>query len=101
MPPVRTIRTAVASGTSRLRILHFFASPGFVAETMDVYLATGLRAGKARPEADEVIRKRLVPLATAVRMVLTGGIQDSKTISSILWLQYQVANKRDLRSAAK
>lgn len=71
------------------RIFHFFASPGFVAETMSVYLATGLRPGKAKPEADEVIQKRLVPLAAAVRLALTGGIRDSKTISSILWLDHQ------------
>ena len=36
------------------RILKFYASPGFVAETMAVYLATGLRAGEAEPEDDEV-----------------------------------------------
>jgi ADP-ribose pyrophosphatase len=72
------------------RIFNFYASPGFVAETMSVYLATGLRAGKAQPEADEIIRKRLVPLATAVRMVLSGTIRDAKTISSILWLDHQV-----------
>ncbi len=41
----------------------FYASPGFVAETMSVYLATGLRAGTAQPEADEVIHKRMVPLS--------------------------------------
>lgn len=68
------------------RILNFYASPGFVAETMAVYLATGLRAGKAQPEADEVIRKRMVPLPAAVRMVLKGTIRDAKTISSVLWL---------------
>jgi ADP-ribose pyrophosphatase len=72
------------------RIFNFYASPGFVAETMSVYLATGLRAGKAQPEADEIIQKRLVPLATAVRMVLSGTIRDAKTISSILWLDHQV-----------
>ena len=44
------------------RILKFYASPGFVAETMSVYLATGLRAGTAQPEDDEIIYKRLVPL---------------------------------------
>src|ERR1700676_3552955 len=60
------------------RILKFFASPGFVAETMAVYLATGLRAGVAQPEDDEVIYKRLVPLPAAVRMVLRGTIKDSK-----------------------
>ena len=80
------------------RILHFYASPGFVAETMSVYLATGLRAGKAQPEADEVIQKRLLPLPAAVRMVLKGTIRDAKTISSILWLDHQVANRLPLNS---
>ena len=80
------------------RILYFYASPGFVAETMSVYLATGLRAGKAQPEADEVIQKRLVPLASAVRMVLGGTIRDAKTISSILWLDHQVAHHLQLNS---
>ena len=75
------------------RVLNFYASPGFVAETMSVYLATGLRSGKARPEADEVIHKRLIPLPVAVRMVLTGAIRDAKTISSVLWLDHQVRGK--------
>jgi ADP-ribose pyrophosphatase len=78
------------SATHWRRILNFYASPGFVAETMSVYLATGLRAGPAHPEADEVIHKRLVPLSTAVRMVLRGTIRDAKTISSVLWLDHQV-----------
>jgi ADP-ribose pyrophosphatase len=73
------------------RIFNFYASPGFVAETMSVYLATGLRPGHAQPEADEVIYKRLVPLPAAVRMVLRGTIRDAKTISSILWLNHQSA----------
>ena len=70
------------------RILKFYASPGFVAETMAVYLATGLRVGKAEPEDDEVIQTRMVPLPTAVKMVLKGAIQDAKTISSLLWLDH-------------
>src|SRR5271167_1055299 len=72
------------------RIPKFYASPGFVAETMSVYLATGLHAGKAQPEADEVIYKRLVPLPTAVRMVTSGTIRDGKTISGVLWLQHRI-----------
>jgi ADP-ribose pyrophosphatase len=75
------------------RILFFYASPGFVAETMSVFLATGLRPGKAQPEDDEVILKRMVALPAAVRMVLNGTIRDSKTISSILWLHCQGHNK--------
>jgi ADP-ribose pyrophosphatase len=70
------------------RILKFYASPGFVAETMSVFLATGLRAGEAQPEADEVIHIRMVPLPTAVRMVVSGTIRDAKTISSVLWLDH-------------
>jgi ADP-ribose pyrophosphatase len=53
---------------------------------MAVYLATGLHAGEAEPEDDEIIQKRLVPLPTVVKMVMTGTIQDGKTISSVLWL---------------
>ncbi|HTS36002.1 MAG TPA: NUDIX hydrolase [Candidatus Solibacter sp.] len=70
------------------RILKFYASPGFVAETMSVYLATALTAGEAQPEADEHIATRLVPLPQAVRMALNGTIRDAKTISSILWLAH-------------
>src|SRR5208282_2041702 len=68
------------TATNWRRILNFYASPGFVAETMSVYMATGLRAGPAHPEADEVIHKRKVPLSTALRMVLGGTIRDAKTI---------------------
>ena len=70
------------------RILKFYASPGFVAETMSVFLATGLSAGEAQPEEDEIIYKRMVPLAAAVRMVIRGTIRDAKTISSVLWLDH-------------
>jgi ADP-ribose pyrophosphatase len=70
------------------RILKFYASPGFVAETMSVFLATDLRAGEAQPEEDEVIYKRMVPLPAAVRMVIRGTIRDAKTISSVLWLDH-------------
>jgi ADP-ribose pyrophosphatase len=68
------------------RILRFYASPGFLAEAMNLYLARGLRAGPAQPEPDEVIRVRMVPLSAAVRMVMRGAIKDGKTISGILWL---------------
>jgi ADP-ribose pyrophosphatase len=67
-------------------ILRFYASPGFLAETMNVYFARGLRPGQAQPEADEVIQVRMMPLSTAVRMVMNGAIRDAKTICGILWL---------------
>jgi ADP-ribose pyrophosphatase len=75
------------------RILKFYASPGFVAETMSVYLASGLRPGRAQPEADEIIHKRMVALPAALQMVLNGTIRDGKTISSVLWLDHQLRQK--------
>ena len=61
---------------------------------MAVFLATGLRAGEAQPEADEVIQLRMVPLPDAVRMVIAGTIRDAKTISSVLWLDHACARRR-------
>lgn len=75
------------------RILKFYASPGFVAETMAVYMATGLRKGQAEPEDDEIIHHQMVPLARAVNMIVKGKIRDAKTISSVLWLDHSVRSQ--------
>ena len=75
------------------RIFKYYASPGFLDETMAIYLAVGLKSGRAQPEDDEFIRKRLVPFADAARMVQNGTIRDGKTIAAILWLQNQNRRK--------
>src|SRR5215471_10421004 len=67
--------------------LRFYVSPGFLNETMAVFLARGLRKGEAVPEPDECISIRMVPLSQAVRMATNGTIRDAKTIASILWLE--------------
>jgi ADP-ribose pyrophosphatase len=72
------------------RILRFYASPGFVAEAMNVYLARGLHPGAAKPEDDEAIQVRFFPLFRAVSMVMNGAVRDAKTISSILWFSQQL-----------
>jgi ADP-ribose pyrophosphatase len=74
------------SARSWKRVLEFWASPGFVAEVMSIYLARDLRLGAAEPEADEVIEINMFPLEKAVAMVIDGTIQDAKTIAGILWL---------------
>lgn len=76
------------------RILKFYASPGFVAETMAVYMATGLREGEAEPEEDEIIQKRLMPLSRVLGMIMSGTIRDAKTISSVLWLDRSIARRK-------
>jgi ADP-ribose pyrophosphatase len=68
------------------RILHFYVSPGFLDETMTIYLARGLEAGEAQPEADERIAIKFFTLSEAKRMALQGRIRDAKTICGVLWL---------------
>jgi ADP-ribose pyrophosphatase len=68
------------------RILRFYASPGFVAETMALFLARGLRPGTAQPEDDEIIETRFLPLSAARRLAMNGRIRDAKTICGVLWL---------------
>jgi ADP-ribose pyrophosphatase len=70
-------------------ILNFYVSPGFIDETMRVYMARDLRPGRAQPESDEVIQKRFFPLPAALRMVAKRTIRDAKTIASVLWLAQQ------------
>ena len=69
------------------KALYFYVSPGFLTESMQVFLATGLKKGKAQPEEDERIAVRFFPLKQAVRMAMRGKIIDAKTIAPLLWLQ--------------
>jgi ADP-ribose diphosphatase len=79
------------AATKWKRILKYYASPGFVAETMAIYLARGLRPGTAQPEEDEVIQTRFFPLGTIVKQIMTGRVLDGKTICGVLWLQEQLS----------
>jgi ADP-ribose pyrophosphatase len=69
------------------RAFKCYVSPGFMDETMSIYLARGLQRGQAQPEDDEVIYLRFFPLPAALRMVMTGKIRDGKTIAGVLWLR--------------
>jgi ADP-ribose pyrophosphatase len=75
------------------RALFFYSSPGFLDETMSVFLARDLVKGKAKPEHDEFITASLVPVSKAVRMVMDGEIQDAKTIAGILWLAQKLKRR--------
>ena len=76
------------------RALVFYPSPGLLDETMTVYLARGLKAGRARPEADERISIRLFPLATALGMATRGVIRDGKTLAALFWFASVKARRR-------
>jgi len=69
------------------KALYFYVSPGFLSESMHVYLARELKKGKAQPEDDERIAVRFFLLKQAVKMAMTGKIIDAKTIAPLLWLE--------------
>ncbi len=73
------------------RLLEFFPSPGFVSERMVVYLAEGLRAGAAQPEADEKISARAFRLADLEGKIRRGLIRDGKSIAALLFYSRFVA----------
>ena len=66
------------------KLLSYYASPGFLDETMNVFLAEGLTRGKAQPEADEFIRLRFFSLRQLVKMAASGRLRDGKTIAAVL-----------------
>jgi ADP-ribose pyrophosphatase len=62
------------------KLVRYYASPGFVGEWMEIYLASGIKAGIAEPEDDERIEVRLMPLSQLLKMCAAGEIHDGKTI---------------------
>lgn len=67
------------------RLFQFYASPGFVDEKMDIFLATDLLQGDAQPEEDEQIEAKFFSLRRAIRMIRSGEINDAKTMCGLLF----------------
>ncbi len=74
-------------------LVEYYASPGFLGESMMVFLAEGLISGDAHPEEDEEIELRLVKLSEALKMIDKGAILDGKTLTSILLYARRLAKK--------
>ena len=77
-------------------LVEYYASPGFLGESMKVFLAEGLLAGDAHPEDDEQIELRLVRLSEVLKMIDKGAILDGKTLTSVLLFAKQTIKKRIL-----
>lgn len=61
-------------------LVKYFASPGFLGEWMQIYLAQGIKAGEAKPEEDEQIEILPTPLSEAMKLIADGKIHDGKTL---------------------
>jgi ADP-ribose pyrophosphatase len=72
------------------KLAEFFPSPGFLAEKMTIYLATGLTAGASTPMEDERIEMRWFSPKEMDEMIGSGKIIDAKTqIGYLKWRRYR------------
>ncbi|HUY82658.1 MAG TPA: NUDIX hydrolase [Acidobacteriaceae bacterium] len=62
------------------KLARYYASPGFLAEWMQVYLAEGLTPGPTAPDEDERLEIMLVPFSELLRLIDNGQIRDGKTL---------------------
>lgn len=67
--------------------VRYFASPGFLAEAMNILLAEDLTPGEAQPEDDERIEVELLPLSEAIRLALADKLHDGKTLIGVLFYE--------------
>lgn len=75
-------------------LVEYFASPGFLGESMKVFIAEGLVPGDAHPEDDELIELRLVKMSEVLKSIEKGEIMDGKTLSSVLLYARLLGRKR-------
>ncbi len=81
----RELAEETGYGAKRWKLLaEYYPSPGFLGESMKIFVAEGLVAGDAHPEDDEQIEFRLVKLSEALKMIEKGAILDGKTLSGVL-----------------
>jgi ADP-ribose pyrophosphatase len=65
-------------------LVKYYASPGFLSETMSILLAQDLTLGLATPEDDEKIELHMTPLSEVLRLIHAGKIEDGKTLIGVL-----------------
>lgn len=65
-------------------LVEYYASPGFLGESMKVFVAEGLIPGEAHPEEDELIDMRLVKMSQVLKLFDSEEILDGKTLSCVL-----------------
>ena len=81
------------------KLVSFWASPGYIDEKMNLFLATDLTEGKQTPMEDERIEIRWFGRRELRNMITTGKILDGKTlIGYFLWLEHKKAGRKSLSS---
>jgi len=71
------------------KLVSYYPSPGFLAERMNLFLATDLTEGESAPMEDERIETRWFPAREIEEMIRAGKILDGKTITGFLmWRRF-------------
>jgi ADP-ribose pyrophosphatase len=84
------------------KLVRYYASPGFLGEWMQIFLAEDLTPGDAEPEDDEQIELFAVPLSELLREIEAGRILDGKTIvATLLYDRVRKQRQRAERAAAR
>ncbi len=76
------------------KLASYWASPGFLAEKMNIYLATELQTGVATPMGDERIEARWFSSKEMDTLIREGKIEDGKTLIGYLsWKRFHAATR--------
>lgn len=76
--------TGMVAGTM-IKLTEIFTTPGFTDEKIHLYMATDLTRGETKLDEDEFLDTEVMQLSEALGMIRDGGIQDGKTICTILY----------------
>ena len=63
----------------------FYTTPGFTDERIHLFAGTGLVAGTAELEVDEILELHTTRLSAALSMIAKGEIQDGKTMIGLMF----------------
>jgi ADP-ribose pyrophosphatase len=74
-----------------------WTTPGFTDEKIWLFLALDLEPGRQDLQADEALTVERVPLAEAVRLARTGGIDDGKSVCALLRAEARIRQDPSLR----
>src|SRR5688572_11862180 len=75
--------TGMVAGTM-VKLTTIFTTPGFTDEQIHLYMATDLRTGTGKLDADEFLSTEVMLLSQALEKIRDGEISDGKTICTIL-----------------
>ena len=82
------------------KLVGYWASPGFLGELMNIYLAEELKEGAATPMDDERIERRWFTVAELEAGIAGGRIVDGKTMIGLyVWKLSTAAARRRIRTA--